>query len=183
MRQGQAQQQQQQGLKEEDGDGDGIGEKQRQEKTDPLSLLDWGATSNSAVAQHLPRAPPGLMADKPRDQFGNVLPPGTTPLPPGALDGFDPNVLLDPTTGQLVYRTDTQKKATKLQPKTGVPGMLNIYTDGSSLRNGSKIASAGVGVYFGSGDNRYNPLTPIPTPNTYIQHPNTPHAAETSPSP
>lgn len=95
------------------------------------------------------------MADRPRDDFGNELPPGTTPLPPGALDGFDPNVLLDPTTGQLVYKSDSQRKATKLQPKSSPPGMLNIYTDGSSLRNGSKIASAGVGVYFGPQDDRY----------------------------
>lgn len=122
-----------------------------------------GQSASTAIA-NLPGAPAGLMADRPRDDFGNELPPGTTPLPPGALDGFDPNVLLDPTTGKLVYKTEPQKKATKLQPKPGVPGMLNIYTDGSSLRNGSKIASAGVGVYFGPEDDRFvSPSSPLHT--------------------
>ena len=101
-----------------------------------------------------PQGPPGMMADNPRDENGHEQEAGTGPLPPTAEDGFDPNVLLDPKTGQVVYKTKEQKTATKAQP-TGPPGMLRIYTDGSSLRNGTKIASAGVGVYFGPEDSRY----------------------------
>jgi ribonuclease HI len=94
-----------------------------------------------------------MMTDNPRDENGREQEAGTGPLPPAAEDGFDPNVLLDPKTGQVVYKTMEQRTATKTQP-TGPPGMLRIYTDGSSLRNGTKIASAGVGVYFGPEDSR-----------------------------
>lgn len=89
-----------------------------------------------------------------RDQQGATVEPGEGPLPPGAEDGFDPNVLLDPKTGKVVYRTNEQKAATKTLPK-GPPGMLRIYTDGSSLKNGRTQAAAGVGVYFGPGDSRF----------------------------
>lgn len=34
--------------------------------------------------------------------------------------------------------------------------VLRIYTDGSSLGNGKKTAIAGVGVFFGDGDKRYD---------------------------
>lgn len=100
----------------------------------------------------LPGAP-GTMSEIPTDETGAQLEPGTGPLPPGAEDGFDPNVLLDAATGKVVYKTSTQKAATKMKP-TGPPGMLRIYTDGSALKNGSAVAAAGVGVYFGPGDKR-----------------------------
>ncbi|RAL10717.1 RNA-DNA hybrid ribonuclease [Aspergillus homomorphus CBS 101889] len=96
---------------------------------------------------------PGLVDDAPTDEQGVAFEPGTGPLPPGATDGFDPNVLLDPTTGKVVYKSQEQKAAIKLQ-SSGPPGMLRIYTDGSSLKNGRALASAGVGVYFGPGDSR-----------------------------
>jgi hypothetical protein len=73
---------------------------------------------------------------------------------PVAEDGFDPNVLLDPATGKVVYKTHEQKTATKTRP-TGPPGMLRIYTDGSALKNGRDSAAAGVGVFFGPGDTRF----------------------------
>lgn len=98
-------------------------------------------------------AAPGMTKERPKDEDGNEYPPGTGPLPPGAEDGFDPNILLDPTTGKIVYKTDQQKSATKRQPKAP-PGMLNIYTDGSAFGNGRHGAQAGVGVYFGPGDDR-----------------------------
>lgn len=82
--------------------------------------------------------------------------PGTGPLPPGAEDGFDPNILLDPRTGKLVYKTQEQRQATKPAPYGGTQtGPIRIHTDGSSLGNGKKGAFAGVGVYFGPGDKRY----------------------------
>lgn len=96
---------------------------------------------------------PGMTTERPKDETGSEYPPGTGPLPPGAEDGFDPNILLDPTTGKIVYKTDQQRNATKRQPNAP-PGMLNIYTDGSALKNGRMGAKAGVGVYFGSGDDR-----------------------------
>lgn len=98
-------------------------------------------------------APPGLMIENPKDENGIDIEPGTGPLPPGAEDGFDPNIILDPRTGKILYKTTAQKTATKLRPKD-TPGMLRIYTDGSSLKNGSQVASAGVGVYFGPGDEK-----------------------------
>jgi ribonuclease HI len=107
----------------------------------------------SSTDTKLPGAP-GLTSDIPKDQQGNPYEPGEGPLPPGAEDGFDPNVILDPKTGKVVYKTPEQKIATKTQQK-GPPGMLRIYTDGSSLRNGRVQAMAGVGVYFGPGDSRF----------------------------
>lgn len=81
---------------------------------------------------------------------------GTGPFPPAAEDGFDPNIVLDPETSQVVYKTQTQKQATKLQAiGPSSDHMLRIHTDGSSLRNGQEGAFAGVGVYFGPSDNRY----------------------------
>ena len=81
--------------------------------------------------------------------------PGLGPLPPGASDGFDYNILLDSTTGQLVYKTQEQRQATKLQQNWGAQNeTLRIHTDGSSLGNGTADAFAGVGVYFGPGDER-----------------------------
>lgn len=103
---------------------------------------------------------PGLTSTNPKDQEGATVGPGEGPLPPGAEDGFDPNVLLDPKTGKVVYKTDGQKATTKTQPK-GPPGMLRIYTDGSSLKNGKTQAAAGVGVYFGPGDSRRNVSEPL----------------------
>lgn len=97
---------------------------------------------------------PGMTTENPKDANGVEFVAGDGPLPQGAEDGFDPNVLLDPATGKLVYKTVAKKAATKTQA-AGIPGMLRIYTDGSSLRNGTKLASAGVGVYFGPGDSRF----------------------------
>jgi ribonuclease HI len=96
---------------------------------------------------------PGFINGEPRDADGVVLEPGIGPLPPGAEDGFDPNILLDPKTGKVVHKTAEQKNATKPSKNSSV-GMLNIYTDGSSIKNGKEGAHAGVGVYFGDGDKR-----------------------------
>ncbi|KAJ5145577.1 Ribonuclease H [Penicillium bovifimosum] len=100
-----------------------------------------------------PSEPPGTTIERPKDEDGVEYEPGDGPLPAGAEDGFDPNVILDPATGKVVYKTVSQMTATKTQ-STGIPGMLRIYTDGSSLQNGTPWASAGVGVYFGPGDSR-----------------------------
>ena len=82
--------------------------------------------------------------------------PGTGPLPPGAEDGFDPNIILDPMTGQVVFRTPEQRQNTKIQRVAGSnTETIRIHTDGSSLRNGGTRAFAGVGVYFGPSDPRY----------------------------
>lgn len=102
-----------------------------------------------------PRPAPGMTQEPPRDPEGVEVPADQAPLPAGAEDGFDPNVLLNPASGKVVYKKPEQKAATKLQP-TASPGMLRIYTDGSSLKNGSRAAQAGVGVYFGPGDQRYS---------------------------
>ncbi|KAI9924551.1 hypothetical protein MW887_006824 [Aspergillus wentii] len=108
--------------------------------------------SDSSELQKLPGAP-GMMDEIPKDEQGVPFEAGDSALPPGAEDGFDPNIILDPATGKAVYKTKDQKAATKAK-STGPPGMLRIYTDGSSLKNGRELASAGVGVYFGPEDTR-----------------------------
>lgn len=82
--------------------------------------------------------------------------PGMGPLPPGAEDGFDSNIILDPGTGELRYKTQEERQATKPAPGAGLSqtGPIRIHTDGSSLGNGTAGAFAGVGVYFGPGDRR-----------------------------
>ena len=112
------------------------------------------------------RSAPGLVigsAYTPKDANGNALEPGTGPLPPGAEDGFDPNIKLN-AAGQVVHKLEAEKEKTKMISKErDPPGMLTIYTDGSSLRNGQAGARAGVGVFFGPGDLRYAspPLQPL----------------------
>ncbi|KAL6720125.1 hypothetical protein ACLMJK_002046 [Lecanora helva] len=81
--------------------------------------------------------------------------PGTGPLPPGAEDGFDPNIMLNPETGKIEYKTQEQRQATKKKPSTAAQTEpIRIHTDGSSLGNGQNGAFAGVGVYFGPADKR-----------------------------
>lgn len=111
-------------------------------------------------------AVPGMVNDTPKDADGVDYAPGDGPLPPGAEDGFDPNVLLDPKTGKVLYKRAAQKAATKTQ-STDIPGMLRIYTDGSSLRNGTDLASAGVGVFFGPGDTRF--VQPVLAIDIWVQ--------------
>lgn len=80
---------------------------------------------------------------------------GTGPLPLEADDGFDPNILLDPGTGQVFYKTQQQRNATKFQEGWRAQNdMLRIHTDGSAPGNGTAGAFAGIGVYFGPGDER-----------------------------
>lgn len=102
---------------------------------------------------------PGLQLNgtyTPTDKDGNPYEVGRGPLPPGAEDGFDPNLKLH-TDGAIVNRTEEEKSRTKIVPKDREPpGMLRIYTDGSSLRNGQAGARAGVGVYFGPQDPKYD---------------------------
>ncbi|KAI9679190.1 MAG: hypothetical protein M1817_005209 [Caeruleum heppii] len=81
--------------------------------------------------------------------------PGTGPLPLNAEDGFDPSLVIDPETGRLTFKTDEQMQ--RMVPKAIAPredSVLHVYTDGSSLYNGSEAATAGVGVYFGPDDQR-----------------------------
>ena len=81
--------------------------------------------------------------------------PGMGPLPPDAEDGFDPNICLDPQTGEIIYKPQAKLHSTKLRPSAGAQTEpIRIYTDGSSLGNGETKAVAGVGVYFGPGDKR-----------------------------
>ena len=80
--------------------------------------------------------------------------PGFGPLPPGATDGFNPNIKLT-ESGEIVYKTEEERRATKLvSSDVDQTKPIRIHTDGSSLGNGQKGAVAGVGVYFGPGDAR-----------------------------
>ena len=60
-----------------------------------------------------------------------------------------------------VFVEGPAKKKTKTGKNGGANGkgdedVLMVWTDGSSRGNGKKGAVAGVGVYFGEGDSRYN---------------------------
>ncbi|KIV87104.1 hypothetical protein, variant [Exophiala sideris] len=98
---------------------------------------------------------PGLQINgtyAPSDKDGNPYELGRRPLPPGAEDGYDPNIKLGPD-GTIINRTEEEKRRTKVMVRErDPPGMLRIYTDGSSLRNGQAGARAGVGVFFGPQD-------------------------------
>lgn len=102
---------------------------------------------------------PGLQIDgtyAPTDKDGNPYDVARRPLPPGAEDGYDPNVKLAPD-GTIVDRTEDEKSQTKMMTREkNPPGMLRIYTDGSSLKNGQAGARAGVGVFFGPQDPKYD---------------------------
>lgn len=90
--------------------------------------------------------------------------PGAGPLPPGAEDGFDPNITLDIQSGNIFYKTQAQRESTRLQAIGPSPdAILRIYTDGSSIGNGTEGAIAGVGVYFGPEDRRYVMIFPFST--------------------
>lgn len=105
---------------------------------------------------------PGLQVNgtyAPTDKDGNPYELGRRPLPPGAEDGYDPNIKLGPD-GTLINRTEEEKRRTKMTVRErDSPGMLRIYTDGSSLRNGQAGARAGVGVFFGPQDPKYDTST------------------------
>lgn len=95
---------------------------------------------------------------QPRDKHGEVYNYGTGPLPPGAEDSFDPNIRLD-GSGKIVAKTEAERNKTKTISREKNPlGMLRIYTDGSSLRNGTAGARAGVGVFFGPQNPQYGPF-------------------------
>lgn len=81
---------------------------------------------------------------------------GEGPLPTaGAEDNFDPGITLNPDTGELEYKTDEQLSATTLKAVgSRNDSVIRIYTDGSTLGNGTAGAVAGVGVYFGPSDKR-----------------------------
>lgn len=122
----------------------------RKEAEEFVRMTEESGSNKSTLQQ-----PGGLTTTSPTGPVNGhgEIPATFAPLPAGAEDGFDPNVLLDPKTGKIVYKEPEQKLATKAKP-TGPPGMLRIYTDGSSLANGKKTAQAGVGVYFGPNDKR-----------------------------
>ena len=76
-------------------------------------------------------------------------------MPPGTVDGFDPNIKLDSFTGSMVYKTKEELSATKIATVgTSQTGPIRVHTDGSALGNGKIGAAAGVGVYFGPGSKR-----------------------------
>lgn len=90
------------------------------------------------------------------DEIDESIEAGFGPLPKGAADGFDPRIQLNPHTGNVEYKPEEKLRAAKMRA-TGVirNEPLQIFTDGSSLKNGAVGARAGVGVYFGPKDLRY----------------------------
>lgn len=124
----------------------------------------FGDAQNASPGEEIRRlivrnSAPGLHINgtfSPTEKGGTPYEIGRGPLPTGAEDGFDPNIKLS-TDGTIVNRTEEEKDRTKMVPKDrDPPGMLRIYTDGSSLKNGQTGARAGVGVYFGPQDPKYD---------------------------
>ncbi|RVX66790.1 hypothetical protein B0A52_08983 [Exophiala mesophila] len=124
----------------------------------------FGDAQNASPGEEIRRlivrnSAPGLHMNgtySPTDKDGTPYEIGRGPLPAGAEDGFDPNIKLS-ADGTIVNRTEEEKERTKIVPKDrDPPGMLRIYTDGSSLKNGQVGARAGVGVYFGPQDPKYD---------------------------
>lgn len=84
---------------------------------------------------------------------------GTAPLPSNVQDGFDPRMALNQYTGRMDVKSYAQLQRTIPQASAPKPDTaLRIYTDGSSLGNGCGGAVAGIGVFFGDGDVRYERL-------------------------
>lgn len=123
---------------------------------------------------------PGLVINgthQPKDKEGNPYPLGEGPLPPGAEDGYDPNLKLS-SDGTIIEKTQEEKLKTKTMVREkDPPSMLRIYTDGSSLRNGQAGARAGVGVYFGPQDPKYANSTHSSSSSSY---PPTPSSSSTT---
>lgn len=117
------------------------------------------------------KSAPGLVLNgeyRQKDKQGTPYELGRGPLPSGAEDGYDPNIKLD-VDGKIVARTLEERQKTKTIPKErDPPAMLRIYTDGSSLRNGQAGARAGVGVFFGPQDPKYD--TPVSSKSSSPHH-------------
>ena len=130
----------------------------RQFNGDLVHMFEQVPPEKKRKMEMINRSAPGLVVGSiyaPRDADGNAYEPGTGPLPPGAEDGFDPNIKLD-IDGQVVNKVEAEKVKTKIMTRErDPPGMLRIYTDGSSLRNGTAGARAGIGVFFGPQDPKY----------------------------
>jgi ribonuclease HI len=81
--------------------------------------------------------------------------PILAPLPIDAEDGFDHRQIMDLETGAIRWKTVEELSATKLQFKPdNYADSLKIWTDGACRGNGKARAYAGVGVWFGAGDER-----------------------------
>ena len=131
----------------------------------PISLQGHLSEASSATthkmeeAEHAPKrqkrehASPAIIATNGE----NKVEPGTGPLPPGAVDGFDPTIKLDETLGKIRAKTAEELNATKRHPTGNFKGPLVVHTDGGSRGNGKVGAKAGVGVYFGPRDPRFVP--------------------------
>lgn len=100
-----------------------------------------------------PRKKPSQALEKPEYDEARFE-AGTGPLPPGAIDGFDPNIYLDPQDGQVKYKSTEQRKTITSHTQTDSSEPIRIYTDGSALSNGKAGACGGVGVWFGPADVR-----------------------------
>jgi ribonuclease HI len=85
----------------------------------------------------------------------NKIEPGMGPLPPGAVDGFDPTIKLDEARGNIRAKTAEELSATTRHPTGNFKGPLVVHTDGGSRGNGKIGAKAGIGVYFGPRDPRF----------------------------
>lgn len=122
------------------------------DKLDESNLKSVVAKKPKRVINSNMRTPKAVLVDYIESDYTA----GTAPLPSGTEDGFDPNIFLDPRTGHVLYKSEEQRQATKIQMLGGAQtDTLRIYTDGSALGNGGPQAFAGVGVYFGPGDHRY----------------------------
>jgi ribonuclease HI len=116
-------------------------------------MMDRGrdVSENAPKRQKRGHASPALIAD----HQDVKVEPGYGPLPPDAVDGFDPNIKLDEQTGKIRDKTVEELGKRKRQPTGHFKGPVRVYTDGGSRGNGQVGAYAGCGVYFGPKDPRF----------------------------
>jgi len=130
----------------------------RRDSSTPISLR--GEMSETSTGKGSKNVDPPSKKQK-KDDAASALTnghiqwePGMGPLPPDAVDGFDPNLKLDTETGNIRNKTADELNGTRRQPTGDFTGPIHVYTDGSSLGNGKVGAIGGVGVYFGPNDAR-----------------------------
>ncbi|KXT05891.1 hypothetical protein AC578_391 [Pseudocercospora eumusae] len=122
----------------------------------PMESVEPGEPNQKKLKSSKPKKSNGIKQEgsPPPGEQGEYE-PGEAPLPSDAEDGFDNSIILDPTTNGARYKTREERERTKYQAVRPVKdAAVRIYTDGSSLANGSTNAWGGVGVYFGPADKR-----------------------------
>jgi ribonuclease HI len=94
--------------------------------------------------------------DEQPEDFDDEISEVESPAVPSKRRKTSPAASVDQTkTSQSTVQIAATTSAAKSRAADAKSKPLSIYTDGSSLANGKVGAVAGVGVFFGDGDDRY----------------------------